>query len=469
MPILALIAALTPHTLAAELTVVDGQTRVDGQPVASALTVADRVYVLTAGGELQIWAAGATPALLSTRAVPGADHLFVADGRVWVEQHEVRATPVDAAAAPLALPAPAEGTPVTSAAPSTAPTARVLRVDRGVALIDRGSDDGLQVSDNVRMLGTRSVKVPSLDGPGEELRDVERVVATGRVRIVEPHRALIDLARGGRVSEGDRVEVRDGAYRYPVAPERLRGFREVGATVRPLLALDTVGVAMVDEAWLTVGFEDPWYATARLAPVGIGWSKDGNPLSVAGLASGGYDSRYFSVGLGAGWSMLNTDMGGSAQYDATAVVEPNFKSVDSAFAFVQEARLGARDGLHVGVRSTLLLVPTYTYSDTYDPETGDYLSTQVVDDGRNFVFGGIAMDLAVPTGDRADLVVDFGTGRAGATWVEGGLSAWLRGNGDKGSIGLQVGAGYASIAGSPENQYVQLYGPMVSAGARYRF
>lgn len=432
------------------------------EAVRAELTHEGRSYVLTQSGELQIWQDGA---LVSSQPASDSVGLFVAGGRVWREVREVRAVPVEETTT----------TVITRSAPApavAASSAKVLRVDRGVALIDRGSEDGLNAADELRFLGTRSVIVPSMEGRGEETREVERVVAAGRIRVLEPHRALVDLGRGGRVAEGDRAEVRPGAYGYPVAPERLQGFREVGVAIRPLLALDTVGFAMVNEAWLTVGFEAPWYVTARFAPIGIGWSKDGNPLTVAGLGTGGYDSRYFSVGLGAGWSRLNTDtdaMSRGYAEDSVTLDDVDFEGVESAFAFVQEARLGARDGLHVGVRNTLLLVPGYAYVDDYDETTGEYLSTTVTSEGEEFVWGGIAMDFAIPTGDRTDLFLDWGTGRAGATWVEGGVSSWIKGNGDRGSLGLRVGAGYAEITGSPDDQAVSLYGPMVSVGARYRF
>jgi hypothetical protein len=216
-----------------------------------------------------------------------------------------------------------------------------------------------------------------------------------------------------------------------------------------------------------LGFDKPWYVQGRLAPIGLGWSRDGNPFTVAVLGSGGYDSRYFSVGLGGGWSMLNANPG-VPDYATDASGQPlQFEDVDAAFAFVQEARLGARDGLHLGIRNTLLLAPAYDVTYTYD-ELGN--ADVIVDEkGRSFVFGGIAMDFAIPTGDRTDLFVDWGTGEAGATWVEGGVSTWLRGNGDAGSIGARVGAGYASVTGNPNDDRVSLYGPMVSVGGRYRF
>ncbi|MFZ5476232.1 MAG: hypothetical protein ACOZNI_05600 [Myxococcota bacterium] len=424
------------------------------EPVVATVEVDGQRWVLRPGGVVEL------PD--GTRVVvPGAVGLFHAGGRTWVEVAETKAVPLSEAPGG---PAPASA-PEARTAPARAP-ATVVRVDRGAAIVDQGREHGLAVGDPVRVLGEREMRLPSVAG-GMETRKVERVVATGRVGVVEEDRAVVDLARGGRVAAGDRVEAKPGAYRYPVAPERLPGIREAGVVLRPLLALDTVGVAMVNEAWLTVTATSPWYAQARLAPIGLGWSADGNAVTVAALASGGYESRYFAVGLGAGWSMLNSDPGASELDRGMLNAEDlAFTDVDSAFAFVQEARLGARDGVHVGVRNTLLLVPTLEYEWTYED---DEESLTVTDRRREFVFGGIAMDLQVPTGDRTDLFVDWGTGRAGATWVEGGVSSWVRGNGDAGSLGLRVGAGYASLYGRPEDRTIQLYGPMVSVGGRWRF
>ncbi|MES2644109.1 MAG: hypothetical protein V4850_31775 [Myxococcota bacterium] len=454
--------------MAADVTVNEGTVWVDGVQVATyprapraAVEEGGRLYVLTAEGALQTWQV--TPArLLATGHVPGAEDLFVAGGRVWVEKRETRAVPIDE----VARGGGPAGAPQVTPPP---PPARVVRKGKGVAVVDRGAQDGLAVGDEVRFLGAETQLVPAMDTAGTERRPVERVVASGRVRLTEDNRALVDLARGGRVDEGDRLEPHPGAYAYPVAPERLGGVGEIGKVVRPLLALQTVGVAVVAEAWVTWTFRSPWYVQARLAPVGLGWSRDGSPFTVAGLGTAGFDSRYFSVGLGAGWSRLDSDPGvpghATTGPDAPAADIPH---VESAFAFVQEARLGARDGLHVGVRNTLLLAPTYRVEYTWDPDKNTEHS-YVVSEGEGFVFGGIAMELAVPTGDRTDLFVDWGTGRAGATWVEGGVSSWLRGNGDRGSLGLRVGAGYASVRGNADQEAVELYGPMVSVGGRVRF
>jgi hypothetical protein len=458
-------------------------------PARAVLPMGIRVWVLGPTGTLELWEAGPTSGtpvykLVSSVAMPYATSLFAAGGHVWAEIRETKAIPVDGASpATMASPglpsAPApSASAVTTGTPGPGATGAVLRTENGAALVNIGRKEGLQPNDLVRFLGKVKVEVPRLDGKGSEIREVERETAVGRVRVVEEDQALVDLGRGGRVSEGDRVERRTKGQASPVAPERFGGVGETGVVIRPLLALDTLGVAFIDEAWVTWSFEKPWYVSARLAPFGIGWSSDGNPLSISALATGGYEGRFFSVGLGAGWSMLNQDpsrstFGGVAQEDGL-VDQVKFEDVNNAFAIVQEARLGSRDGLYASVRNTFILYPEqqYVYKAECKDEkfTGDY--SDCYEAGKKvqkFNFGGIAMRFGIPVGDRTDLLVDWGTGAAGATWVEGGVATWLRGNGDKGSLGLEVGAGYGSLTGEPNNESVTLAGPLVSVGARWRW
>ncbi|MDP6934194.1 MAG: hypothetical protein QGG40_14815 [Myxococcota bacterium] len=455
----------------------------------------EQVWLLTSDHTLQTWVRGEeqeTPSwsLADEQPVPGAVGLMQGADQTWMIVQQTRAIPIGGATDGLPLAAvaaphdtatpPAEPEPEPESEPEPEPPGSVIRSDLGTAVVDLGRADGLLSGSEIEILGTVFVTVPSLDGEGSETREVEQVVATGRVRVLEEDRALVDLSRGGRVEAEDRVEAREGIHRYPLAPARLGGLREVGGVLRPLLALDTVGLAFLNEAWFTWLPDGPWYGTARVAPLGLGWSQDGNPLVIAGLISGGYDSPYFSVGLGTGWSMLNGKPG-STSYDLAAQESDgglsaitDFEDVDNALAVAQEARLGARDGLHMVIRNTFLLTPTWTY--TYDEACseedydGDYSDCYIQEkDSSEFVYGGFAMRVAVPTGDRSDLVLDWATGAAGATWVTGGVAAWLRGNGDKGSLGLEVAAGYGMIEASPNDENVELYGPLVSLGARHRW
>lgn len=447
----------------AAVTVDGGVVRVDGAVIAEgargAVELDGQVWVLV-GGAVEVWAGGAR-----TRRIPAPDAVGIwSDGtQVWVTVPEWRALPVERLATTVLT--PAGSTPVADAAVVLPPAGAVTRVEPGAVVVDRS----LPVGTEVRFFGARALSEVALDGAGRTTRSVEQLVGTGRVHVQEADRSLVDLGRGARVAVGDRVEVEPDAYTYPVAPARLGGIGEAGVVLRPLLGLETVGVGFLNEAWASWAFTSPWYVQARVSPLGLGFSTDGNPLSIAGYATGGYDSRYFSVGLGAGWSMLNGSAvnGGAALDDGG--VSADFRDVKGAFAVVQEARLGARDGLSVGVRNTFLLVPQYTY--VYDTTSSGYGETTptVTEDGQAFTYGGLAMNVQVPTGDRTDLFADWTFGEAGALWVEGGVSTWLRGNGDRGSVAVSVAAGYGEIDAYVDERYTSLYGPMVSVGGRYRF
>jgi hypothetical protein len=414
---------------------------------------------------------------------PGADSVFTLDGDPWVLLRELRAVPIFelalAGSGPLAVPM-GETTPpvVPMVAPARAPmkVGIVTQSSPGVVVIDAGKNQGFASGDRVRIYGQEEVRVPSLDGDGTEVRAVERMVATGQVSVLEDDRALIDVVRGGRVEQADqadRVEAtEERSYGVPVAPERLGDLWEAAFIVRPVLALETLGVGFVNEGWVRYTFSQPWYAQLRLSPIGLGWSSAGNPVSMAALVSAGYDHRFFSVGLGGGWSMLNGDIYRRVRYEDGASIAPGFQDVDHTAAIIQEARLGAIDGLSVQVRNTFVVADGYNeiWSDECEfvEDEGDACGSFEAT-GKEFAFGGFAARVTIPVGPRTDLIGDGGTGDAGATWIVGGVGSWLRGNGDRGSVGMEVAAGYGNVWGDPNETYVALYGPLVSFGLRTRW
>jgi hypothetical protein len=284
---------------------------------------------------------------------------------------------------------------------------------------------------------------------------------------VGPSSSTVELDRGSVVREGDQAEKesRDRNH-YPIAPPR-HGLVELGLILRPFLALDKLGVGSANVAWATLVFEKPWYVSAQLSPLAVGGVTSGPAVNIAGTLSGGYETQYFSVGLGAGGSTLGPT---ALNFDARELVPPeDFPA--GVLTITQEARLGARDGLHVSVRNFFLLVPAYSctrpyyyYYDGYSNGEGEAGCTKT---GQEFTYGGIGLDLQVPVGIRTDIVGSFTTTGSGVLAAEGGVSTWLRGNGDKGSLALRVGAGY----GSQETLFGgrrELAGPMVSVGIRYR-
>jgi hypothetical protein len=444
-----------PPVLIEGASIATGDARITlAAPPKAAVRVGDTLTVLTADGTVEEWSLVGTPSRSGVRTAPGAVGLFVVGGRAWVEVRETRAVQVEALA-PAAVAVASSQTPAAPATP-IGPRARggkVSLANAGVAVVNGA---GLDVGNPVRFLRTEELEVPSAAG-GVEKRLAEHEVASGIVRQVDGGNAVVDVSRGGRVRAEDRVEQRAVPGDVNFAPQRFDGFREVGGVVRPTLALGTLGAAVVADAWVTAGFEGPWYISARLSPVGLGASRDGAVTTVGALASGGYDARYLSVGLGAGWTML-TDVPGVPSYADVDIDTPG-----AALSFVQEARLGARDGIHLDLRNTLVLVEGYAVTEDYSGETPVYTATST---GTSFEFGGIALEGWVPTGDRADIVGAVAAGANGVFTIEAGVHSWVRGNGDTGSLGLRVAAGYAAVQGRGTQT---LAGPMVSVGARYRY
>lgn len=252
---------------------------------------------------------------------------------------------------------------------------------------------------------------------------------------------------------------------------------EAGVVIRPLLPLDTVGVAFVNEAWARWTFAGPAYVEGRLSPIGLGWSQDGHPRTLAGGVTGGLDHRFVSLGLGVGWTDLHEDRSRytyeTPMTTGGGVLDPadEFEDGERALTVNHQARIGARDGLNLEMHSTILLVPEYVYNADdcaldygYIPGCSPRERT-----GSAFTLGSIALRGAVPVSDRVALILDGGIGWTGPTWITGGASTWLRGEGEAGSVGLEVSAGFGEVVGTEDQSDAPLYGPLLSAGARWRF
>ncbi len=448
-----MITFLLSLAFAADLSVDQGVVTVDGKrweggsPVLAAVEQGGQIYLLRSDERLELWSLEGTK--LGELPLSGAVGLFSAGGRVWVEQREIRAIPLDSRSfSGTPGPVVTGGTTTAPAAP-VAESALVLHVHSGIAEIDGRRETGAEL----RFLGSR--------GEGGQ-----REVGRGRVVEVGEKTSKVELDRGSVVAEGDRAEKeRQERSHYPVAPPR-HALVELGVILRPFLALDKLGVGSANVAWATLVFEKPWYLSAQLAPLAVGGVTSGPAVTIAGTVSGGYETQYFSVGLGGGGSSLGPT---ALSSDARELADP--KDIPAGvLTITQEARLGARDGLHVSVRNFFLLVPAFScnwggYSYYYDASNNEEASC--TKKGQEFTYGGIALDLQVPVGIRTDIVGSFTTTGTGVLAAEGGVSTWLRGNGDKGSLGLRVGAGYGSqqtlFGGRRE-----LAGPMVSVGIRYR-
>jgi hypothetical protein len=212
-------------------------------------------------------------------------------------------------------------------------------------------------------------------------------------------------------------------------PPRAAGVTSVAFDARPFLALGSFGFGVVADATVAVRLEQPVRVQLLLEPLGLGLADEGNVVSAAGNLVFSYDTRYFEVGLGAGWSAVNNDIEGSsfaADEAGPGGIDLQLKNVRSGLSLAQVARLGAEDGLSLSVRNTFLL-----YDDA-------------------FHYGGTVGQLMVPVTGRTWLLARGGGGASGFGYGELGLRLLAWGNGLHDSLFVSAALGGAGLFGEKE-------------------
>ena len=483
-----------PGAAVADTFEVEGHSVSLTQAPGASLLSGTNLYVVTGLNQVAVFDLSATQngpmAPVEVRTFDGdiAD-LIITSGRVWVLVGEVRAVPMGAGATGFSS-APDAGSGI-SAGPvsSGALSGEVIRGSAGAAVIAAGRSQGLSPGDLVRILVDVPVEVEGIDAGAEGLvREVSSGV--GEITVVGESQSQVTLRRGGRASEGDRfVVLTEDVPRSLIAPTRLGGMYEVGFDVRPFLGVNTLGLGSVNEVWASYIGTKPYFAEVRVHPFTMGWSRDGNLIGQTTTAMVGYDNRFYAIGLGGGLTSANTgitDIGIRQNYataeDAGGYAGDysfQFEEVQRGGAVAQLVRLGSRDGLHLEVRNTFVLGQVEEYEVdveclAYDSEEEYYCveyeekDPVLVDEYREFRWGSTMGKLVLPVADVTDIVLDVGGGATGFFSVSGGVQSWLRGNGDVGSLSLRVSAGYGFLAGTPDEEYIELQGPLLAFGMRWR-
>lgn len=377
---------------------------------------------------------------------------------------EAQVTPTEPR--PTPTPEPAEGEP--QPAPATQAAIALLAVGPGHVEIARGAGGGVRVGDRFALFRQQEVQEEGFVG--------EELVALAEVTRVKRDSAFAELSRNTVVRASDVARpARKDQIESNVYPVRIPHVGEFGAVLRPIVnAGSPLGLGVLAEAHASY-WGSAYFFDIVLQPVGLGWSEDGNVVSTAGLLQAGYDNRAFAVGLGGGISWVNgnaDEMLGSSGFAESDAGSPN-QTVErqvthSAFTLSQQARLGARDGLNLSLRNTLIL-----HRDEEQDESG-------------FIYGGTLGKLTLPLDRRSDLFLEGGGGVMGYWLVGAGVGTWVVGNGAPGSWKLSISAGVAGIWGSrevtetvmspPDQPRVYTYdedigigGPMVSVGFQRRF
>jgi len=417
----------------------------------------------------------AAPKLLRRIPVPQGKvvGLFEADGKVWMKIESTTAQPLGPgtpAAHPLpteiAAPSqpPVEAQPEVEARPEVEEAAtgllqdlpepiRIVEIYLGQVKLNVGSDRGVKVEDRFSVFRMMGVEIEG----GEEFAGKE-LVAVLEVVAVSPTSSLARLWRGDRVLPDDEVQpARPDHQVSKVYPRHLTDTGELAFVLRPLIKVGKPkGFGALCD--LSVAYWGKHYfIDFRMQPLGFGWTEDGSIVSSSFLVEGGYSGRAFAVGLGIGAGVVSGDMGGMLEGTGMDTAKGFSESWDTrtqgAFALSQVARMGARDGLNFTVSNILL-----------------YHRDSEGDDESGFVYGGTTGKLTIPLVARTDLFLGGGGGRMGYWFGEIGVFAWVKGNGDAGSLGLSASAGAAGLWGDDEDyNSITIIGPMVSIGISYRF
>ncbi len=476
-----------------QATIEDGQVMVSKGEIRVVLPLPQAARAVYQRGNLLYVAAGSSGVIVfqltdsdavQLRIVPtpsgNAMGFFVSGERVWVETHLTNATVLEDADAQGAAmvnltdattPVPAvkskknkevlTGTPP-KAHPLLARDTPITVDDTfpGEVKLNVGTSDGVQLKDRFEIYRNVSVK-----GGGEVFTGKE-LVAMVEITAVNETSAIGKLPRGDRAIVGDEAAYVDKRIsRRNMFPEKLTNIGNAGFTARPILNLagNSGGGALVD---LDVSYYGKHtFAGFRVKPLAIGGTNEGTIFNSMALVEGGYDGRAFAVGLGVGAGITNGRMNATISDDwwGDSATDDNVNSgaaKHAAFALSQFIRLGPMDGLNLTISNAFLFASI----------------SQVGSEDEGFAYGSTSAQLNIPLGYRVNMFLGGGGGRLGHAYGEIGVLAWLRGNGDAGSISVSgaVGGAGAWVTGKKldSDRYAEetfMAGPMVSFGLNYRF
>ncbi|MBW2688175.1 MAG: hypothetical protein JRE19_20080 [Deltaproteobacteria bacterium] len=340
------------------------------------LVVAGRRY-LACGEELIVRSEEDPSVVLERRIAPTAIvDVFERNGEVFVELHEVVLRPASGLAlAPSTVAAGALPPFVPTAAPSgQRDKGEVVSVDASSFLVTLGRQDGVAVEDRIAVLEEAEQEVA-----GQQIR-TERIVAVGKV--------------------------------FEVAPEhaRVRGL-SLGVSLQPFLPInDDLAFATLGDAHVTYRFKKPAYVRAMVGAFGGIVSGQGNQSVFDGWVDGGFDHKYFELGLGVG--ALRTE-----RYEQIQGVQASFLP-----AIAQTVRFGPLDGLNLSasIRATIK--------------------------SKEVKFGAATASFLAPVHRRATLVFKGGGGSPALYgFFTAGARFLVKGNGGSGTLFVTPAIGWAMI------------------------
>lgn len=354
----------------------------------------------------------------------------------------------------------------------------VIEVRPEVAVLNVGSDDGVQEGDRYELRSLRLKSQYNLASGKEEMLPSNEVTAVVEVTSVTDKRALVKLGRGDRAEVGElAVPTNSRLTGDRWFPGYERNLNRVQARISPFLGIDSLSGGMLTTALYDRTFDSPMRLEAGFSNIGFIFGRDfAAPFHANVVPS--YDTDYFEVGLGLGYVYSASEW-------------------RRGLSFLQKVRLGTVDGLSLTVRNSFVYQRARVDPRSWDNltqkpavkgdpcEVSDYYDGTLEDE---FDWEGIDGTISIPLTSRVTLITDWSYSNAGWFYGDVGIRTLVMGNGGQGTliIPVTVGGVYVrdfSAAGNEtycdeasnswqtfkEYEETDYGGPVVSIGLDYRW
>lgn len=223
-----------------------------------------------------------------------------------------------------------------------------------------------------------------------------------------------------------------------LSPPRQAGIWELQVDTHLFLPIGNIGFGALNSASLGYRMDLPIAIYADLSPLGVGFGKQGTIGAAGGHGIVALDTHLFEAGLGLGAATLNEPKGA----DSTSI------------SFAQHARIGARDGLALFLRNSIVV------------------------DRDKFDLGALTIAGQAPLSQRWWLLLRGGGGPIGFAFGDLGVRYLVSGDLGPGSLFLVGTAGGTSIfktracppqSGTCRRLSASYAGPSIGVGLEWRF
>lgn len=350
--------------------------------------------------------------------------------------------------APVVIAPPAfQGRGASQPVPALGLKGQVIAVHDLTATVSVGARQGVAPGAHVLFIGQAS----SPDDPF--VRGTEDQVVIGEVINVTEDAALVSLGMLEGVAVGQQVEVtarRPSARR--LAPPRTPATLIMEGGLRPFLPIRRVSFGAFADLALTYLPSIPMFVRAELLPAGVRVGSGSDMGALGGLLSVGYDQRYIAIGLGAGVVYHRDFVDGGSSGDSTSL-----GAARPRFQFAQLMRAGARDGLHLSVKTAFALA------------------------SERWRLASVTVAGQVPVATRVALAPRITVApNVGVFLAEVGVRLLVRGHGGHNSLFLRPVAGVSGTFDADNNSWEpyqskitgatdqMLFGPMLGIDIEYR-